>query len=448
MFIYFPYRGLCPERPGHKSRPLASSSKGAVTDGCLVKLKDGPPCGPNAIVYSQSPTGSPLVGRTMNIIEHSGLNSKSSVLVKVYKESCANGDRNDGDGRSKEVGAGEGSSPLLRDLDSMAQFDNLEVWKLNDVVFLDDSPSVLGRVVTVDQHQAIVDVSRDSSTATNSIGAKSSLKVFRTSDLELCMTPLVNSDPGPSAHDQGTSVGTSQHIAGVVQHKPVCLLTPAEVTPPQTDSAEETIKTTGIVHGCRPLAVHTTNSGPTLLVEHVSDRHAFLVCSGQASTGPFVTSSYVALGDSKNSKPSRSTIADEAVPSIEGGFTTDTSLTNIVDVCKESLHSSGGSKEEKKESVGSKRGREDASPIRSELAPMFISCHNTQVLMLKDVNGLICPLTNGLRLKPCSTTDQVPPTSDLTACYKCVLSRSYSLSKDQRALVFVLGKYVNSWNCK
>ena len=347
-----------------------------------------------------------------------------------------NGSRDDGDD-TREMG--EGSSPLLRDLDTMAKFDNLEVWKLTDVVFLDDSPAVLGRVVTVDQHQAIVDVSRDSSTPANTIGAKSSLKVFRTSDLELCITPMMNSDPGSSGNDHGTSVGTSQHVAGIIQHKPVCLLTPAEATPPQTDSSEESIKTTGVINGYRPLAVHTTNSGPTLLVEHVTDHHTFLVCSGQASTGPFATSSYMALGDSKDSKPSRSTIADEAVPSTEAGFSIDSSLTSAVDVCNEMINLQyGGSKKEDKQLVGS------ASPDKP--IPMFISCHNTQVFMIKDVNGHLCPLMDGLRLKPDSTTSQGQSSSDIMECYKCVLSRSYSLGKDQRALVFVLGKSVKYVN--
>jgi hypothetical protein len=59
-------------------------------------------------------------------------------------------------------------------------YDGLEVWSLSDVVFLDDSPAVLGRVVTVDQLQAIVDIScasSESGTMGSTSVAQSTLKV-------------------------------------------------------------------------------------------------------------------------------------------------------------------------------------------------------------------------------------------------------------------------------
>ena len=71
-------------------------------------------------------------------------------------------------------------SKLLQELDGDGYYDGLEVWSLPDVVFLDDSPAVLGRVVTVDQLQAIVDIScasSESGTMGSTSGAQSTLKV-------------------------------------------------------------------------------------------------------------------------------------------------------------------------------------------------------------------------------------------------------------------------------
>ncbi len=357
------FRGLCPKPLGRNSRPPGMSPRGAITDGSLVKLKDGPPCGPDTVVYSHSPTGTPLIGKT--IVEQSGLQSRSSVFIKVYKDPPLEGQS------SKSSGA----SAILKDIESLSNFESLDVWKLSDVVFLDDSPAVLGQVVTVDQHQAIVDVSGD---ATSS---KTSLKVFKTSELELCLNPIPSSSMTHPLSDQNSS----QHIAGVVQHTPLLMSSP--VAP-----VEEASKS--IIHGYRPLAVHTTNSGPSLLLENASNGNAFFVCSGQASHGPFGTSSYVALG--LGSKPVRSTVSEESLSASEGGLT-------------------------------SRKGHTSS----------FVSCHNSQLLFLKDTNGQLLPLMDGLKLQPDHTSDHK---TGLSAAYSCVHSRSYLLDRDQTAVLVMLGE--------
>ena len=302
------------------------------------------------------------MGKT--VVEHSGQNLRSSLLVKVYKDTPPEGQS-----------SSSAFSSLLQDIESSTHFEKLDAWKLSDVVFLDDSPAVLGRVVTVDQHQAIVDVANEATTS------KSSLKVFKTSELELCL----NTVP-PSVATAPSDQSSSQHIAGVVQHTPLLLSTPA------VDLSEEASKS--VIQGFNPLAFHTTNSGPSLLLERAADGSAFLVCSGQASQGPFGTSSFVAVG--LGSKPVRSTVPEESVAAPEGGLTS-----------------------------------------HAGQASSFVSCHNSQLLFLKDVNGQLLPLTDGLNLRPDFSAGS---RSSLLAAYNCVHSRSYPLDKDQTAVVVVLGK--------
>ncbi len=337
------------------------SLRGAITDGCLVKLKEGPPCGPNAVVYTASPTGRPLVGTT--VVEQSWTASRSSVLVRVYKDPPLEGQS------SKSTGA----SAVLKDIESSTHFESLDIWKTSDIVFLDDSPAVLGRVVTVDQHQAIVNVFLDDASS-----SKSSLKVFKTSELELCLNTVQSSATGTPSEQS-----SSQHIAGVVQHTPLLLSTPDLSTDEHSKS---------ITYGYRPLAIHTTTSGPSLLLEHVNNNKAFIVCSGQASHGPFGTSSFVALG--LGSKPVRSTVPEESLSAAEGGLATI-----------------GGN------------------------SPSFVSCNKSQLLLLQDVNGQLSPLVNGLKLRPDSDDK-----TGLSGTYKCVHSRSYQLDKDQTAVLIVLGE--------
>ena len=78
----------------------------------------------------------------------------------------------------------------------------------------------------------------------------------------------------------------------------------------------------------------------------------------------------------------------------------------------------------------------------------FISCYNSQVIFFHDVNGIICPMADGLCLKPVTAatpgggggggkSQRVPPQPQLS--YRSVLSRQLAISKDTSVLVFVLG---------
>ena len=78
--------------------------------------------------------------------------------------------------------------------------------------------------------------------------------------------------------------------------------------------------------------------------------------------------------------------------------------------------------------------------------PSFISCYNSQIIFFHDVNGIVCPMADGLCLKPVTATtpggggrsQRVPPQPQLS--YRSVLSRQFAINKDTSVLVFVLGR--------
>ena len=592
--VSIPPRGLCPqnkepssttshssdnqstEQPRQSSSSGRSRSKGAIVDGSLVRLKNGPPCGPNSIVYCSSPYG-PRVGRTMNIIEHGTLDPKTSVLVKVFKDEYRV--NSDGASAKKKIKTEiDLSSPVVSDLDNSSNYNGLEVWKLSDVVFLDDSPAILGRVVTIDPPQAIVDISHstnESGTLASSSNAKSTLKVFKINDMELC--PIDFGDNGPlSQHQQKTKnhpsfkgkssfasssssagskgVGVSHHVAGTVQHHPVCILAPEPKSHDPSlasgvlsNSLQSQLQQTGssstnsgsIIYGYRPLAVHTTDKGPTMLVERISDSATFLFYSGYSSAGSLLSTSFVAVS-SKDSKPARHTIEEESVPAFEGGFKIDPTTLDCVlndgdnrwsDRSKIAEKVKSGSKvmvHEPAKSSSTKvelqtdtahsalspttkkstpprrrssrrrakleKGNESATNTPSfscdrnttnkssalqpcvgesdkittdpsaatesigrseQLQPLLNKDGNSyylqpmpgiqsQLLFLKDVNGKICPLLDGLNLRPSPNKMGIALP---TMSYRCISYRQYAISKMQSALVVAVGKYTHVYMC-
>ena len=299
----------------------------------------------------------------MNIIEHSGLDPKTSILVKVYKDMNSSSFEVPNDSLKNKP-------KILRDLESERQYDGLEVWSLSDVVFLDDSPAVLGRVVTVDQLQAIVDISHASSesgTMNSTSSAQSTLKVFKLNEIEPCIDAYSSFNPirvpgsgrketilsgfpdlssgkvsNPSKDggcaeenisENDGKITVSQHIAGLVQHRPICLLTPSQPSPPpagpsaggtpyplkESEGRTSHAPPSSCVYGYYPLAVKMTDDGPIMLVKRATDGMAFLVCSGHPGFPSFSSSSFVSL-NLRDSKPGKSTIEEESVIALDGGF--------------------------------------------------------------------------------------------------------------------------------
>jgi len=451
------FRGLCPPtKPNNtdhthsSSSHRSSSSRGAITDGILVRLRNGPPCGPNSIVFNQSGLR-PRVGKTMNIIEHSGLDPKTSVLVKVYKD--ARSPLSKTDPRT----SAESRLGVTRVLEEESQFEGLEVWSLSDVVFLDDSPAVLGRVVTVDQMQAIVDISHSSSesgTMGSSSTAQSTLKVFKLSEIEPCIDSRLSASPhrsskedslpprskvggaggaGSNGHVDGAAgsgkmegrrcESVSQHIAGLVQHTPVCLMCPHAKNQQSENSCGHA--QSWCVHGYLPLAVQMTDSGPMVLVRRLSDGKAFLSCSGHAGFPSFMSSSFVSLS-SRDSKVGRCTIEEESVPALEGGYEKRTGPEG--------------------DALGSESAVETGVNCLS-----IVSLHKSQCMMLTDVNGHICSLSEGLRLKAPLSWSKISQ-GGMTGGggrelrhqpmlpYKLLVSQMHMVKKDSSIMIVVAGE--------
>ena len=330
-------------------------------------------------------------------MERSSIDPKTSILVKVYHDFGPNHPK---EGIYKDDDNGR--------LSSFELFDDLEVWKLSDVVFLDNSPSVLGRVVTVDDQQVIVDVTYpqdhhhhhhhhddgdsggfqgDTTTTMTTSSPKSSLKVFKLSELETCpegldtISKMMSSSNTTMTAATGTSTqsgtatctsaaaatnfdfshcssSTSYHHAGTVQHCPVCFLDPSPAKPapiknssehhhhhhhqqqqqPSSSFAATTSSSlsdgaaqqvSARLYGFRPLAIQATTFGPNLLLERVLDGRAFLVCSAHLNASSLYATSFVALGH-RGTKTSRCTIKEESVFATESGLLSSSSLKHVV----------------------------------------------------------------------------------------------------------------------
>lgn len=336
-------------------------------------------------------------------------------------------------------------SKLLQELVGEGYYDGLEVWSLSDVVFLDDSPAVLGRVVTVDQLQAIVDIScasSESGTMGSTSVAQSTLKVFKLTDIEPCMDRRlalhVVATPGlPSAAkgeglkvpkgacdalDPTECMTVSQHIAGVVQHRPACLLTPdPKPHPPTHDQDPPTNLPCMCIHGYYPLAVHITDTGPIMLVKRVSDGAAFLVCSGHPGFPSFSSTSFVSLSSHDTAKPGRVTIDEESVSACDGGFDRE---------------NWGGNNAGKK---GLNVAEENGLKCRTA-HPSFLQLHKSDAIFLHDSNGVICPLSEGLRLTPSPLLGQRGKKAGPMQPYKCIATRFHTAKKNTTTLVVVVGE--------
>ena len=464
--------------------------------------------------------------------------------MKVYKDFSAQAATSgNGNNKSAESAGGRGRSGLLKDLEREECYEGLEVWSLSDVVFLDDSPAVLGRVVTVDQLQAIVDISHastDAGTMESLSAAQSTLKVFKLSDIEPCIdkthlpggarchTPsrdegggkgldeVVRSKSGGRSLNEG-SLAVSQHIAGVVQHRPACLLTPLPLPgvphPPPHHHHRDSDSTPNhtppppctCVHGHYPLAVHSTDNGPIMLVKRVSDGTAFLVCSGHTGFPSFASSSFVSLS-SRDGRPGRSTIDEESVPAHDSGLdraswtcpplgdaglADKTPATENAESAKTrgarnaELAKAGRAKHAKSAKVGGARNTESAKvgvgmnaesakvgvglnaesakvgggmnaesakvggagsvvAVGSVSNPCFVQFHKSDAIVLQDANGIVCPLLEGLRLRPSALPSQQHGGggrgSRPLQPYKCIVTRSQLVKKDVTVLIVVVGE--------
>ena len=465
-----------------------------------MRLKNGPPCGPNAIVFTISPTHGPQVGKSVSVMEQSSIDPKTSVLVKVFNDFC-----------NTSTNIFDTARPDLYKTGDI--YSRLEVWKLNDVVFLDDSPSILGRVVAIDRQQAVVDCSyTEQALAEESNIAKSSLKVFKLAELEACIegpdfqTPVTSSSlktgaAQPSASTNPTFQRTvTRHVSGTVQHLPVCIIDPTPYPPTQrfnSSHGEAIPASSNTLSGLKPLAVHVSDSGPSILFERLSDRATFLACSTHLSTDSLNVSSFVALSQHESNKVKRCTIPEEAVNSIEAGLVVNPLLTQAArmltsehgaqKVAPPQFSSKGGNigRVSGKVVTGKRRllsrkgktavlhptasgkgkymyvqptqdctgsnANPDSIP-RCDFIP--ISAGHPDLFFIHDISGSVWPLLDGLSLK-CTPTGLASQPSGIISkrpsvpqqSYRCIISRQYAVQGQGDVAVLILGKYPPLLSC-
>ncbi len=400
-------------------------------------MKNGPPCGPNALVLQCSKTHGPRVGKTVNIMEHSSLDPVTSILVRVMKNTSSFTEE------SLSNSNGLGDSKL---------YESLEVWKHSDVIFLDDSPAVLGRVVAVDSNQAIVDITQmHNKTSDSGKSGKSSLKVFRLSEIEVCVSTdftvatIASADKGNIEMKSPIAVKKcSRHVAGIVQHEPTCLLDPQR--PSQSLSPEDSLEGVSShspLTGLRPITISMTNEGPFLLVESIQNEQAYIIASAHSTSGLIQTSSYVALSG-RDQKPPHCTVIDEGCNCIETGL-----VAKQYDQEETSVIKGKGRKR--------KLTQRDSEPLQDTTKPdhaLFVDLYNSDIFCLRDVNGILIPVPPGLKLKP--VEHQCPdwlggwsPMGQgkqlkLNNPYKCIISNQYTTGGNKKILLLTIGKLIHT----
>ena len=368
-------------------------------------------------------------------MEHSTLDPVTSILVRVMKNTPTSFDE---------------AASTSNALDDSILYESLEVWKHSDVIFLDDSPAVLGRVVAVDSNQAIVDISQTQNKPGEGKGGKSSLKVFRVSELEICVsidfTVAADKGGGEGRASSGATKNCSRHVAGVVQHVPTCLVDPAlPLRSSQTVSPEDSIE--GVpshapLMGYEPITVHMTNEGPLLLVKSVQDGHAHIIASAHSTSMLIQTSSYMALSG-RDQKPPHCTVADEGCNCYETGLVSpETTPTNQEEV---STPKGKGRKR--------KLTQRDAELTKEHLKSdhaLFIDLYNSEILCLRDINGIPVPVPRGLKLRqvehqcpdwlggwsPIGQGKQIKFSSP----YRCIVSNQYTThGGNRKSLLLAIG---------
>ena len=452
-----------------------------------MRLKNGPPCGPNAIVFTISPTHGPQVGKSVSVMERSSIDPKTSILVKVFRD-C---------NQEPSLSARSNFDAARHVLSESGDiYSGLEVWKLSDVIFLNDAPSILGRVVAIDKQQAIVDCAHNEAPMREGSSVPiSSLRVFRLTELEPCIEgpdfqPAMTSSSMTSSTMTSSSKSggilslmqrmVTRHTAGTVQHRPVCIVDPAPFTSPSTRrmNTDSLPLSPHRLTGFRPLAVHATDLGPNLLVERIADRTTFLVCSAHLTTPTLNVTSFVAIGN-HDSKPKHCTIPEEAVNSVEAGFVFNPSLTRFTkkqealdtnDVAMATSKSGDGAKTTGKEISGKKRtlsrkGKtvisqvKDSSirqvatsgshsiPIGTECEFVQLSTSHPNLFFVRDISGTIWPLLDGLCLKcttsglgggPSGLVTKGPPVPQQS--YRSITSRQYYVQGHGDVTILVLSK--------
>ena len=414
---------------------LAKEKQKKLTVGCRVSLKNGPNYGLNMPLFHSSTTLGPRLGYTVDSDDHSVLDPKVSVLVKVDANSYMN---------SETERPCNASSSILHSGKKV-----LEVWSRSQVTFLDNPTPLYGEVIAIDQQQAVVKLENGGSD-------KPAVKILKLSELEVSplagnKNPPDNSfsainDNFPTSSTQPIppvkSLSFTKHIAGIIQHKPLCILDGSCQWKPAESFGVLDMQLGTMVTGFRPITIHATKDGIMLLVERKSDFKTFLLFPAALTTGLVRGSSYVATGNGTNYH-NKCTIEEDAVISTEGGF-----------VCNDKLYIQELKTQDNNDTsvnrviVGGKRSHSDDSDnysndkyVSTECVPQLVTCMDSNLLLVKNAHGIVSLLSEGSQIIRSINgihSDNVisQPVSDVVISHRAV-------TKETNSIVVAIGTYVS-----
>ena len=374
----------------------------------------------------------------MDQMEHSPTVDPASILVKVYQSLPS------------------ASDPSIQHLQN-SQSDGvyLDKWNSTQVTILEDSTPVLGKLIVIDNGQAIVEVSpKEGSTDTEGEipPGSSHLKVFKVSDLQMVsgvVDPVVGAGPDTSQPSQSSQkpaskqlLGCKQHATGIVQKVPVCFVNAADEGSSEMLFDVTALFGESVIFGFRPLSAHFVEDKPMVLLERLSDGNTFLLLSSKSSGAILRPSSFVSIGSSKASPP-KCTVEEESIISRDSGLVSD-SPRDSVDLCfdlnvEEPLQKTASSpssrlKERKRAPCEDILGKENGVITRTESRkPSICSNFHGSVLLVRDTVGGVHLLNNGLSLKSCVT-------SSFKCAYTAVCIEERVIDSYYSTMMFVLGE--------
>ena len=327
------------------------------------------------------------------------------------------------------------------------------------MTFLDNPTPLYGEVIAIDQQQAVVKLE-------NGGPDRLAVKILKLSELEVAnvaglKSDLENSTLGSSTNDSISAQPTSstkissftKHIAGIIQHKPLCLLDASCQWKPAESFGMLDAQSGTMVTGFRPITIHATKDGIMMLVERMSDLKTFLMFPAAMTTGLVRGSSYVATGNGTN-YPNKCTLEEDAVTSTESGFVSSEEM-----YIKE-LESQGNVSLVNKVVLGKKRKHFDDSVNDSNklcssttTVPQLVTCMDSNLLLVKNAHGIVSLLSEGSQI--IRSTDGIHSDDVINQPMSNIVISHRAVTKETNSIVVAIGKSelmhtitIKLWNFK
>jgi hypothetical protein len=418
-----------------------SSNNCSISVKDKVQLRKHLPGFPGALVFKSSETYGPQLGRLLSHETEEGTN-QTAVKIKVERvPKPVSSQPNSGSASPVVNLQSRMENPLPRGAASPMQLiaqearsasphtsirnqlrpdtpvnsnPNVEIWDVNDVVFLESESKVLGTVAAIDGPHVIVKVDNVN------IPSDSSLRVFKVSELETVSEETASTNQGAST---SKSITSSSMYRGCIQNKPKCIL---DASRPSSTSDKE-------VHtGLQPISMATTSTGISVLVKHKQSHRAFFIGPAiDSGNNEKVFTCCTDMTMSKGNDDACVTVESESVPSNEAALT---------------------SMSPKPIEVGQKRKRpttedtdesEDASSRLNPTdigIPTLYTSPGSSVILLCDNNGCLYPRPFGTKLsEPCAI--ELPPLRCLGLGQKLGYT-SKSETEEKILMVFLGNNYI------